>query len=145
MNRIEKILKENKMFITKTQGDSMFPMLVEGRDSVIIAPPEFPLKKYDVPVYRRDGHYTIHRIVKVTRKGYIICGDNRTRLERDITDKDIVGVLTAFYHNDNLIKCTDEDYIRYSKRVCRSLPVRIIKTLTKRIFRKLYKIVKSYL
>lgn len=143
MNHIEKILKENKMFIAKTKGNSMFPMLVEGRDSVMVAPPEFPLKKYDVPVYRRDGHYTMHRIVKVTRKGYIICGDNRTHLERDITDKDIVGVLIAFYRNGKLIKCTDEDYIRYSKRVCRSLPVRIIKTLTKRIFRKLYKITKA--
>ncbi len=145
MSNIEKALKENKIFITKTQGDSMFPMLVEGRDSVIIAPPEFPLKKYDVPVYRRDGHYTMHRIVKATNKGYIICGDNRTHLEKDITDKDIIGVLAAFYHNGKLIKCTDEDYISYAKKVCRSLPIRIIKNLTSRIFRKLYKIGKSYL
>ena len=145
MKGIEKALKEDKLFIGKTQGDSMFPMLVEGRDSVIIAPPEFPLKKYDVPVYRRDGHYTMHRILKVTRKGYIICGDNRTHLERDITDDDIVGVLTAFYHNGKFIECTDEDYIRYSKKVCRNLYIRIIKNLIKRIFRKLYKKVKFYL
>lgn len=46
----------------------MFPMVMEGKDTVIIVPPEFPLKKYDVPVYRRDGHYTMHRIVKVTKK-----------------------------------------------------------------------------
>ena len=139
MNCIEKNLKENKIFITKTQGDSMLPMLVEGRDYVVIAPPKFPLKKYDVPVYRRDGHYTMHRIVKVTRKGYIICGDNRTYLEKDITDNEIVGVLTAFYHNGKLISCTDEDYVRYSKKVCYNLPVRIIKNLTKRLFRKFKK------
>ena len=142
MNGIEKSLKENKIFIGKTQGDSMYPMLISGRDSVIIEPPVFPLKKYDVPVYRRDGHYTMHRIVKVTNKGYIICGDNRTHLERDITDKDVVGVLSAFYHNGKLIKCTDEDYIKYSKRICQTLPMRIIKKLIKRIFRKLYRILK---
>ena len=139
MKGMEKALKEEKLFIGKTQGDSMYPMLISGRDSVVIKPPVFPLKKYDVPVYRRDGHYTMHRIVKVTRKGYIICGDNRTHLERDISDDDIVGVLTAFYHNGKFIECSDEAYIRYSKKVCRSFPVRRIKGLIKRIFRKLYK------
>ena len=139
MKGIEKSLKEDRIFIGKTQGDSMYPMLISGRDCVIIEPPIFPLKKYDIPVYRRNGHYTMHRIVKVTSKGYIICGDNRTYLEKDITDKDIIGVLSAFYHNGKFIKCTDEAYIRYSKKVCRKLPMRIIKNLLKRIFIKLYK------
>ena len=136
MKGIEETLKENKLFIGKTQGDSMEPMLVENRDSVFIIPPVFPLKKYDVPVYRRDGHYTMHRIIRVTKKGYIICGDNRTHLEKDITDSEIVGVLTAFYHNGKFIKCTDKEYIKYSKSVCRNLPLRKIKNIIKRIFRK---------
>ena len=142
MKGIEKSLKEAKIYIGKTQGDSMYPMLISGRDVVIIEPPIFPLKKYDVPVYRRDGHYTMHRIVKKTRKGYIICGDNRTYLERDITDKDIIGVLTAFYHNGKFIKCSNKDYIRYSKKICRGLYVRIIKKFIKKNFKKLYKILK---
>ena len=137
MKGIEKALKDDKIFIGKTQGDSMLPMLVSGRDRVIVAPPVFPLKKYDVPVYRRDGHYTMHRIVKVTRKGYVICGDNRTHLEKDITDEDIVGVLDSFYHDGKLISCSDDEYIKYSKRICRTLPLRRAKDILKRIFRKL--------
>ena len=136
MKGIEETLKEDKLFIGKTQGDSIEPMLVENRDRVFIIPPVFPLKKYDVPVYRRDGHYTMHRIIRVTKKGYIICGDNRTHLEKDITDREIVGVLTAFYHNGKFIKSTDKEYIKYSKSVCRSLPLRKIKNIIKRIFRK---------
>ena len=139
MKGLEAALRENKIFIGKTQGDSMYPMLVSGRDRVIIKPPVFPLNKYDVPVYRRDGHYTMHRIVKVNRKGYIICGDNRTRLEKDIDDSDIIGVLTGFYHDGKLIECTDEDYLRYAKKVCRTLPMRRMKNLIKRIFKKLYR------
>ncbi len=142
MNGIEKSLKENKIFVGKTEGDSMRPMLISGRDIVVVEPPVFPLKKYDVPVYRRDGHYTMHRIVRVTPKGYIICGDNRTNLERDITDKDIIGVLSAFYHDGRFTECTDKDYIRYARKVCMTLPVRIIKNYIKRIFGKLCKIVK---
>ena len=139
MKGLEEALKENKIFIGKTQGDSMYPMLVAGRDSVIVKAPVFPLKKYDVPVYRRDGHYTMHRIVKVTRKGYIICGDNRTHLEKDVAECDIIGVLEAFYHDGKLIDCTDKDYLKYAKKVCRTLPVRRMITLIKLIIRKLYK------
>ena len=65
----------------------------------------------------------MHKIVKVTHKGYIICKDNRTHLE-----KDTVGVLTAFYHSGRFVKCTDDD-IKYSKKVCRDLFVRRIKNI----------------
>lgn len=138
MNEIEEILKTEKIFVGKTQGDSMYPMLKEGRDTVIIVPPVFPLKKYDVPVYRRFDHYTMHRIVKVTKKGYIICGDNRTYLERDITDKDIVGVLSAFYHNGTFVECTDKRYLHYARKICFVLPFRIFKRKIKSLLKKLF-------
>ena len=137
MNGIEETLKTEKIFMGKTQGDSMEPMLSADKDTVFIIPPFFPLQKYDVPVYRRDGHYTMHRIVKTTKKGYIICGDNRTYLEKDITDKDIVGILVAFYHNGRFIQCSDEEYIKYSKRICRNLPIRRLKSFLRRILNKI--------
>ena len=134
MKNIEEALKENGVFIGKTEGDSMYPMLLAGRDSVVIAPPKFPLKKYDVPVYRRNEHYTMHRIIKRTHKGYIICGDNRTHLEWDITDQDIIGVLIGFYHDGKFVECTNENYINYCKKVCRKLPFKIAKRILQRIF-----------
>lgn len=138
MSEIERELKENGIYMTKTEGDSMNPMLYDG-SRIIIVPPNFPLKKYDVPVYRRDGHYTMHRIVKITRKGYIICGDNRIHLERDITDNDIVGVLNSFYSTDGkFTDCTDPEYLRYAKRVCLSLPLRRLKYIINCVLRKLH-------
>lgn len=136
MNDIERILKEEKIYIGKTCGDSMFPMIMAEQDKVVIVPPQFPLKKYDVPVYKRFGHYTMHRIVKVTKKGYVICGDNRTLLEKDITDEDIVGVLAAFYHNGRFIQCTDREYIKYAKKVCRKLPYKVFARKTRRFLRR---------
>ncbi len=136
MNGIESALKKHNIFMGITEGDSMQPMLVQGRDRVIIIPPVFPLKKYDVPVYRRGEHYTMHRIIKVTAKGYIICGDNRVKLEKDITDRDIIGVLTAFYHNGEYISCDDRQYIKYSKKICRSLFFRRLKYTAGRLIRR---------
>lgn len=136
MNGIENALKKDGLFIGKTKGDSMKPMLENG-DTVIIVPPTFPLKKADVPVYRKDGHYTMHRIVCISRKGYIIRGDNRLFSERDITDRDIVGVLFAFYHNGKCISCNDAEYIKYSKKVSRGYPIRLLKYFFKRMSEKI--------
>jgi hypothetical protein len=139
---IEKALKEHGVYIGKTTGDSMLPMLRQGRDTVVIEKAEFPLKKYDVPLYRRNDHYTLHRIIKKTKKGYIICGDNRANLERDITDKDIIGVLTGFYRDGVYIGVNDKAYLKYSKRVCRRAYLRIAKKYLRAILRKL-KIIKK--
>lgn len=140
MDRIEKAIAEKGIYAGKTVGNSMNPMLVEGRDTVLIKKPEFPLKKYDIPVYRRLDHYTMHRIIKVTKQGYVINGDNRPDLERDITDKDIVGVLAAFYHNGEYIECGGKKDIYYARRARRTYPIRFIKYLPIRLKAKIKRI-----
>lgn len=136
MSGIEKQLKEKGIYITKIQGDSMYPMLRAGESRVVIIPPVFPLKKYDVPVYRKDGHYTMHRIVKVKNGRYVICADNRISLEKNIEEKDIVGVLSGFYNRDEFISCDDPEYLRYAKRICRSYPKRVIQHYFKAVRKK---------
>lgn len=143
MSNIEKVLKEQGVCVTTTKGDSMNPMLVEGRDKVVVVPPVFPLKKYDIPVYRKLGHYTMHRIVKVTKKGYIICGDNRGALEKEVKESDIIGVLDGFYQEDKFISCDDEEFIRYGKKAVKSLPWRLIKNFFRRAVRKIKRIIKK--
>ena len=124
------------------KGDSMNPMLVEGRDRVIIVPPIFPLKKYDIPVYRKMGHYTMHRIVKVTKNGYIICGDNRGCLEKNVKASDIIGLLEGFYQGERYISRKDDEFLNYGKKAVRGLPVRMIKDFIKRCIRKIKRIIK---
>ena len=142
MSNIEKVLAEKGVCITTTKGDSMNPMLVEGRDKVVIVLPVFPLKKYDIPVYRKLDHYTMHRIVKVTKSGYIICGDNRGNLEKDVKESDIIGVLDGFYQNDRYIDNTDEEFINYGKTAVKGLPKRRIKHFLGRVKRKIRRIFK---
>ena len=143
MKGLEESLRENEIYVTTTKGDSMNPMLVEGRDKVVIVPPKFPLKKYDVPVYRKQGHYTMHRIVKVKKNGYIICGDNRTALEKDVRESDIVGVLEGFYQGDKYISVTDKDYLKYAEKTVKRLKWRRAKSFPRRVIRKLKRIIKG--
>ena len=140
---LEESLKQNGIYVTSTKGDSMQPMLVEGRDKVVIVPPVFPLKKHDIPVYRKQGHYTMHRIVKVTKKGYIICADNRGVLETTIRESDIVGMLEGFYQGDKYIGREDEAYLEYAKLAEKTLFKRVLKRYTKRAIEKLRSIKKG--
>ncbi len=117
---IEQVLDQKGVYVCMTKGISMEPMLTAGRDTVVIKKPEFPLKRYDIPVYRRGEDYVMHRIIKVTKNGYIIRGDNCAGLEYDITNADIVGVLAAFYHDGNYVEYGDAEYIRFAKQAMRT-------------------------
>ena len=139
---LEESLKQNGVYITVTKGDSMNPMLVEGRDRVVVVPPEFPLKKYDVPVYRKMGHYTMHRIVKVTKDGYIICGDNRGVLEKNVKKEDIVGMLDGIYQGERYISRNDKEFLQYGINAVKTLPQRCVKHFIKRALRKIKRITK---
>lgn len=83
------------------QGKSMEPMLKGGKDVVMLKKPDGRLHLFDLPLYYRKetDKYVIHRIVGFKSDGsYIICGDNNFEKEYNITDDDIIGVVTGFYH-----------------------------------------------
>ncbi len=141
-DRIERAIAEKGVYAGKTVGISMEPMLRQDRDTIIIKKAELPLKKYDIPVYHRGDMYVMHRVLRVTKRGYIICGDNLVQLERDITDGDIVGVLAAFYHNGKYVEYGDREYMRYAKRAVRTYPVRLARFLLSCVKRKMMKIFK---
>lgn len=90
----EQVIDEEGVLIYTNVGDSMYP-LIKPRDLLVIKKSDLPLKRLDVPLYKRDnGQYVLHRIVKVRKDDYLICGDNRVEIESGITDKHIIGVLT---------------------------------------------------
>ena len=92
----EQILNRDGRLVYSSVGDSMLPMIRQGRDLLVIQKPAGRLKKYDIPLYRREnGRYVLHRILKVRDRDYVVCGDNRWHCETGITDRHIIGVLTA--------------------------------------------------
>ena len=74
----EEQLEKNERLIYTNKGDSMMPLIKQDRDLVVIEPVHDRLKKYDVPLYKRDnGKHILHRVLKVRRDDYVMCGDNR--------------------------------------------------------------------
>ena len=121
----EEIEKHGKLVYTNV-GDSMLPLLRQGKDLFVISrKPEGRLKKYDVPLYKRDdGTYVLHRILKVREDGYVLCGDNRRVTETGITDRHIIGVMTEVIRDGKSIPVTDPKYRLYVRLWCGCFPVR---------------------
>ena len=112
-------LEKHGKLIYTNKGDSMMPLLREGKDLLIIEKPNGRLKKYEVPLYRRDsGQYVLHRILKVREEDYVICGDNRWRREYEICDKHIIGVLTGFVRDGKTYSVNDTKYRLYVHLWC---------------------------
>lgn len=81
------------------RGNSMYPMLRDGEDTVVLAKPKGRLHLFDLPLYvRRDGSYVMHRVVNFDPDGsYVMCGDNQFFKEHGVKEEDIIAVVTAFY------------------------------------------------
>ena len=103
----------------------MLPLIRQGRDLLVIIPPTGRLKKYDVPLYKRDrGQYVLHRILSIRDKDYVICGDNRWSREYGITDSHIIGVLTAIIRDGKEIPMSDWRLRFYAHLWCDLFPLR---------------------
>lgn len=137
--RIEEVLKEQGMYASTTVGVSMYPMLRDRRDTVVISPCRGRLEKYDVPLYRRGDAYVLHRVIGVKPEGYIIRGDNCLKKE-DVKEEQIVGVLTTFFRGDKEINMKGFPYRAYARCWCFLFPLRIglnlLRGLMKRIRRR---------
>ena len=111
--KIEDVLREEGVYVATICGVSMYPMLRNRRDTVVIKPYEGRLKKYDVPLYKIGDKYILHRIIKVLPDSYIIRGDNTEEKEYDISEKNILGVLTTFYRDEKEVNMNGFAYKTY--------------------------------
>lgn len=111
---IEEVLAEQGVYVSTTVGVSMRPMLRNRRDTVVVEPLHGRrLRRFDVPLYRRDDDYVLHRCVEVHPDGYTMLGDNCLNKELDIPDERVIGVLTGFYRGEKKIDMDGLPYRAY--------------------------------
>lgn len=138
---IEEELRTRGSIVFTNVGDSMMPLLRQRRDLMHIKAVDGPLKKYDVPLYRRDnGQYVLHRILKVRKQDYLICGDNRWTVEKGITDRHIIGILTGITRDGKYISVNDFKYKLYVHLWCDFFPVRAGILRLRHLSRRIWKI-----
>ena len=126
--KIEDVLASEGFYMGPPVGVSMWPMLRNRHDVMMVVPAEGELHRYDVALYRRGEKYVLHRVVghygNGSKKGYVICGDNCVMLEY-IPREDVLGVLRGFYRDGRHIDCeTSRGYHLYSKLWVALFPAR---------------------
>ena len=124
---IEEAILNEGVYVSTTSGVSMYPMLRDRRDTIIVTPTKERLKKYDVALYRRGDSYVLHRVIKVLPDSYIIRGDNCIAKEYGITDAEILGKLSGFMRGDKEINMNCIAYKLYSRLICALHPIVSVK------------------
>ena len=121
------LLEKDGYLVYTNVGCSMMPLLRQRRDIIEIRKkgPE-RCKKYDVALYKRGEKYILHRVLKVLPNGYLIAGDNNAFVERDVTDKMILGVMTRVIRNGKDIYMDNPCYQLYVHLWCDCWPLRML-------------------
>lgn len=143
---IETLLKSGQTIQLFPQGYSMYPLLVPGRDEVILSPlPDRPLRRGDVALYRRDtGILVLHRICRCKEDGYYMVGDNQVQVEGPLRKEQVIGIMSGFVRKGKLFSSDDLWYRILSRIWLVMRPVRRCITVpgakVKKLLRKfLYK------
>lgn len=100
-NLIKEVIESGGEFRIYPKGISMLPILRQGKDSVVLVKPTFPLYRGQIIFYqRKNGQYVLHRIVGVDKDSYVLCGDNQTYREEGVTQDMIIAVVNRIYRGD---------------------------------------------
>lgn len=119
------VIRERGKFVGPPAGPSMQPLLRMHRDAAVLVAPTFPLKKYDVILYRRaSGQYVLHRIISVKKDGYVLCGDALWRKEYPVTDDMVVGVMQGYFRDEKYCSVNSASYFLYVRLCCACRPLR---------------------
>ena len=115
MPLMKECLSAGKSFRFSPRGVSMLPLLREGKDSVLLSPLPEKLRKYDVPLYRRDdGKYVLHRIV-AAGETYTCIGDNQFVYEPGLRQDQMIAVMTGFYRGEKFHSVDEAGYKLYCR------------------------------
>lgn len=121
-------------------GRSMLPLIRPGVDKVMIKKAPEKLKKYDLPLYRREnGKFVLHRVVGIKNGTYIMRGDNQNVLERGVKHEQILAIAEGVFKNDEYISLSGVKYWIY----CHFRHLRLELSRLKRILKKTLKKLKK--
>ncbi len=112
----EEVWDRGKSVNFTPSGTSMLPMLRDKQDQVVLSRPKGKLKKYDLPLFKFDDKFVLHRVYKVNKDGtYTMAGDNRDICELGVTDDDIYAVVTSFTRDGKTYSVKDLKYKVYCR------------------------------
>ena len=117
MKNLEKIIEENELVQIKPEGYSMYPLMVPGRDQVVIKKADpCKIRRGQVWLYRRgNGMLVLHRVWKVRSDGIYMVGDNQTETEGPLPKEAFIGIVVSFIRNGKSFGAENIIYVILSR------------------------------
>lgn len=103
---LRELIEEGREVSLIVTGSSMSPFLIHERDSVYLRKPDHELRKGDMVFFERDdGHFVLHRILRVNGDGtYDIIGDNQAVVEEGVRRDQIFAYVFKVKRNGKMIE-----------------------------------------
>ncbi len=121
---IQEVLDSGGEFQLYPRGSSMLPLIQEGRDWVRLIQKGNALHRNDIILYHRsDGSFVLHRIVKIRKDGYVLCGDNQIQLETGIQEDQVIALVKEIGRKGRSIS-NHSFWLRLYERIWGCLPFR---------------------
>lgn len=122
----EKILGERGVLVYTNRGNSMHPLIKEGKDVLVITSQIQDINLFDIILTKRpSGRYLLHRIVRKNNDGtFDIAGDNSYKCDRGIKPTEIIGKLTTIIRDDKKNELNSLKYKIYVLVWCRFFFIR---------------------
>lgn len=125
MERITGLLEQTEPVPLVITGNSMYPFLHHGRDTVYLKNVRRSLKKGDMVFYRRkNGQYVLHRIASIQGQQMTLLGDNQVTPEPGVRPEQIVAMVSAVRRNGKLLQPGDSVWDFYENTWLRVIPMR---------------------
>ncbi len=109
LGMLRELILEGREVSLLVTGNSMSPLIIHRRDTVILAPIQQPLKKGDIVFYQRDnGAYVLHRIYRVCPgERFDIIGDGQVEIEHGVRRDQIFARVTQISRKGKTISPGD--------------------------------------
>lgn len=111
---LEDELKKGNKVKFKTKGRSMYPLLLDGRDSVVLKKIN-KIKINDIVLFKTDsGEYKLHRVKKIKNESIFTRGDALSKYDKAVKKDSIIATAVSFERNGKTINADNIFYKIYS-------------------------------
>ena len=134
---VEAEIAEGNPVRFRLKGQSMFPLLRNGRDIVVLYPcRQEELRPMDVVLFRYRGTHVLHRILRREGERLLIQGDGSYVAREECTVADVVGIVRTIIRPSGKQVSVDSWRWRLPSRLWRSLGV--LRTPMLRVLHRIY-------
>ncbi len=115
---------EGKEVEVPTKGNSMFPFIVGGKDSLILSAPD-ALRVGDIVLAKiNDTNYVVHRIISIENEKITLMGDGNIAGREYCTPQQIFAKVKFIVHRNIKIDCNSKKQQRRARLWRRLRPIR---------------------